>query len=159
MNADPARGELREGDARYLLIRDDSLMGLLQRLAEPARSEALRAFAESVAQCGGRSAERYLAQDPEGFLGGVAAKAAQLGWGVWRFSRDSSGALLLEVHNSPFAHGHGPSARPVCAAIEGMLRAVAARVFGAPAETEERVCAATGETACRFVARRGKMPP
>ncbi len=159
MNADTAHGELREGDARYLLIRDDSLMGIFQRLAEPARSEALRAFAESVAQFGGRSAARYAAEDPEGFLGSVAAKAAQLGWGAWRFSRERTGELLLEVHNSPFAHGHGPSTAPVCAAIEGMLRAVAARVFDAPAESEESICAATGEAACRFVARRGKIPP
>ena len=159
MNADPAHGELREGDARYLLIRDDSLMGIFQRLAEPARSEALRAFAESVAQFGGRSAARYAVDDPTQFLGAVAAKAGELGWGEWRFSRDSTGELLLEVRNSPFAHGHGPSAAPVCAAITGMLRAVAGRVFAAPAESEENICAATGEMACRFVARRGKIPP
>jgi len=159
VNADPTRGELREGDARYLLIRDDSLMGIFQRLAEPARSEALRAFAGSVAQFGGRSAARYAAEDLEGFLGTVAAKAAQLGWGAWRFSRESSGELLLEVQNSPFAHGYGHSAAPVCAAIEGMLRAVGAHVFGAPAEAEERTCEATGEPVCRFVARRGRTPP
>jgi len=159
VNADPARGELREGDARYLLIRDDSLMGIFQRLAEPARSEALRAFAESVAQFGGRSAARYGADDPTQFLGAVAAKAGELGWGAWRFSHEGNGELLLEVQNSPFAHGYGPSAAPVCAAITGMLRAVGAHVFGAPAESEENICAATGQMACRFVARRGRIPP
>jgi len=159
VNSDPARGELREGDARYLLIRDDSLMGIFQRLAEPARSEALRAFAESVAQFGGCSAARYAIDGPTQFLGAVAAKAGELGWGEWRFSRESAGELVLEVRNSPFAHGHGPSAAPVCAAITGMLRAVGAHVFDAPAESEESACAASGEPVCRFVVRRGRIPP
>ena len=45
MKHDAALGELSEGDARYLLIRHDSLMGLFQRLPEPSRSGALGAFA------------------------------------------------------------------------------------------------------------------
>lgn len=153
MNADSARGELHEGDARYLLLRTDSLMGMFLRLAEPARSDAMCALAESVAEHGGRSAERYHRENPEGLLEGVASKASQLGWGVWRFSRGVSGELHLEVQNSPFAHGHGPSATPVCAAIAGMLRAVAERVFGTAVSAHEHACAAMGSDACRFRAR------
>ena len=40
MKHDAARGEWSEGEARYLVIRNDSLMGLFQRLEEPARSAA-----------------------------------------------------------------------------------------------------------------------
>lgn len=153
MNADSTRGELREGETRYLLLRSDSLMGMFLRLAEPERSAAFRALADSVAEHGGRSAERYYRENPEGLLEGVATKAAQLGWGVWRFSHGTSGELHLEVRNSPFAHGHGSSAIPVCAAIAGMLRAVAERVFGAAVSAHEHACAAMGSEACRFRAR------
>ncbi|OGA06331.1 MAG: hypothetical protein A3D95_11870 [Betaproteobacteria bacterium RIFCSPHIGHO2_12_FULL_69_13] len=153
VNADPARGELREGDARYLLVRCDSLMGMFRRLAEPARSEALAAFADSVAEHGGRSAERYLSEvDRKKLLGKIQATAGSLGWGMWKFEQED-GALLLTVENSPFAQGHGPCAGPVCAAIAGMLRAVAALALGGEAHAEEIACAAAGGGPCRFRAR------
>lgn len=153
MNADPARGELREGDARYLLVRCDSLMGMFRRLAEPARSEALAAFADSVAEHGGRSAERYLSEvDRKRLLGKIEAAASDLGWGVWKFEREN-GSLALTVENSPFAHGHGPSAGPVCAAISGMLQAVAALLGEVERRAEEVSCAAMGSAACRFRVR------
>jgi predicted hydrocarbon binding protein len=146
---DAARGEWRDGDARYLVIRNDSLMGLFRRLEEPARGAALRAFAESLAEHGGRSAAGYRAEDEEGFLGRVTAMAARLGWGRWVFSRDA-GALRLVVENSPFADGFGSSAVPVCAPIAGMLQAVASLALGAPAAVEETRCAATGAADCAF---------
>jgi hypothetical protein len=155
MAYDGSQGELRDGDARYLMLRDDSLMGLFKRLPEPARTEAFTAFAESVAEHGGRSAERFRATlgDAGDLPATIAATASQLGWGVWRFSRTESGELHLEVTNSPFASGYGASAGPVCAAITGMLRAVATQVFGAPAKAEEHECASAGGTICRFSAR------
>lgn len=152
MKHDPARGEWRDGEVGYVVIRNDSLMGLFARLAEPARSEALRAFAESVAEHGGDSAARYHAADAQALLATVAAKAAQLGWGHWSFSREDGG-LRLVVENSPFAVGYGPAAAPVCAPISGMLQAVAALTFGAPAAVEEIQCVAAGGARCVFEAR------
>jgi predicted hydrocarbon binding protein len=148
---DPARGEFVEGDARYLLIRNDSLMGLFSRLPEPARAQALSAFADSLAEYGGRSAARYAAQDRGRLLAAVQAKAIELGWGVWRFEH-GSGALALAVENSPFAAGCGESREPVCAPIAGMLRAMASLVLGAPAAAREMRCAAQGAARCEFVA-------
>lgn len=151
-----AHGELRDGDTRYLTLRDDSLMGMFRRLPAEARREALRAFAESVAEHGGRSAERYRATGNAGpgeFLASLEETAARLGWGLWRFSGVEIGELHLEVENSPFAHGYGTSSESVCAPITGMLAAVAAIVLGAPALAEEHVCASAGGTTCRFSAR------
>lgn len=152
---DAERGELRDGEARYLLIREDSLMGMFRRLPDAARSEALAAFAASIAEHGRRSAESYRSgSDADALLRTIEQTAPQLGWGRWRFEHGDADRLELEVANSPFAHGYGAAPQPVCAAIAGMLRAVASLAFGAPATAEERRCAATGHPACRFVARR-----
>ena len=152
---DLARGELRDGDTRYVILREDSLMGMFKRLSEPARADAFRAFAASVAEYGARSAARYTAEDGDAryLLATIAANAPQLGWGVWHFSLTEAGELQLEVKNSPFAHGYGASYEAVCAPITGMLGAVASIVFDAPAQAEENLCAAAGGAICRFSAR------
>ena len=152
---DTVRGELRDGDTRYVLLREDSLMGLFKRLSEPARADAFNAFAASIMEHGARSAVRYRATDGGAgdLLATIATTAAQLGWGVWRFSRTEAGELHLEVRNSPFAHGYGASSESVCAPITGMFGAVASIVFEAPAQSEEALCAAAGGAVCRFSAR------
>ena len=149
MKHDAARGELTEGAARYLLIRHDSLMGLFQRLPGPARSEALAAFARSVIEHGARSAQTYQTENPENLLTSVAAKASQLGWGIWTFEHEGR-SIRLEVQNSPFAHGFGRAQSPVCAPITGMLQAVASLLFGAEAAASESSCAAAGGDVCVF---------
>jgi predicted hydrocarbon binding protein len=155
---DLARGELRDGDARYVMLREDSLMGLFRRLSEPARADAFKAFAESVSEHGARSAARYLARDGDAgnLLATIAATAPQLGWGVWHFSRAGAGELRLEVKNSPFARGYGATPEAVCAPITGMFAAVAAIVFDAPAQVQEEHCASAGGAVCRFSARPSK---
>lgn len=131
-------------------------MGMFRRLPAEASRDALRAFAESVAEHGGRSAQRYRATGTAGsgeFLATLEETAAQLGWGVWRFSGMEIGELHLEVENSPFAHGYGASSEVVCAPITGMLGAVASVVLGAPAQAVEHSCASAGGAICRFSAR------
>lgn len=154
VSLDEQRGEWRDGEARYLMIRHDSLMGLFRRLPAAARGDALAAFAESVAEHGRRSAESYRmsAAETDALLAAIAQTAGQLGWGRWRLERVAHDTLRLEVINSPFATGYGSAREPVCAAIVGMLRAVATLVFGAPAVAEEIICAATEQHCCRFVA-------
>ena len=152
---DPASGALRDGDTRYVMLREDSLMGMFRRLPGPARADALEAFAASVAEHGAHSAARYRAAEGEvrDLLATIAATAAQLGWGLWRFSHSDARELTLEVENSPFAHGYGASPQAVCAPIAGMFAAVASSVFDAPMQVEEELCAAAGAALCRFGAR------
>ena len=151
---DERQGEWRDGDARYLMIRHDSLMGMFNLLPTAARQTALAAFAESVATYGHRSVEKYRTQAiaPDLLLQMTADTAAQLGWGRWRFERTGDDEIRLDVLNSPFAAGHGPAQEMVCAAIAGMLCALSGLVFGKPAAAEEFSCAAAGGDLCRFVA-------
>lgn len=152
---DPERGEIRDGEIRYLLIRPDALMGAVLHLPPEMRATALAAFAASVHRHGGGSARKYRgmgAADPDALLQVVAATAPQLGWGRWRFEEAGPGRLRLEVENSPFAAGHGAAEGPVCAPIAGMLRAVAELVLGGEAAVRETDCAAAGAACCRFEA-------
>jgi uncharacterized protein len=155
LSFDPANGELRDGDTRYVMLRGDSLMGLFKWLPEPARADAFRAFAASVAEHGARSAARYRAEDGDAWklLATIAATAPQLGWGIWRFSSVGAGELQLEVINSPFARGYGASSETVCAPIAGMFSAAASIALGTPVQVEEDLCAAAGGNVCRFSAR------
>jgi predicted hydrocarbon binding protein len=138
---------------RYMLLRPEALMGIFRRLPEAERAMALGALQDSVFEQGSDSARAYRAMGGTGeaLLGVIAESAPELGWGRWRFARD--GAILrLEVRNSPFAQGFGPSKTPVCAAIAGMLRAVATLVFERAATAQEVQCAAMGHEFCRFEA-------
>lgn len=150
---DLARGELRDGDVRYLLIRDDTLMGLFRGLPEGERAAALEALARSVVEHGRRSAQRYQtmgAAEARALLGVIEATAPQLGWGVWRFTGVSEQELALEVENSPFAAGYGASPLPVCHAIRGMLEAVGSLALGGAVRGFEEACAAQGHARCAF---------
>jgi hypothetical protein len=88
LSFDLERGELRDGDTRHQILREDSLMGLFKRLSGPARADAFNAFAASLTEHGASSAARYLARDGDAgdLLATIAATAAQLGWGVWLVS-------------------------------------------------------------------------
>jgi uncharacterized protein len=152
--ADAAAGRIDDGPRRYLMMRPDVLMGMLRRLEPEARENALQAFADSVAEHGGDSIDAYFraaGQDVDALLEATAGAAADLGWGVWRFER-ARGALALQVADSPFAAGFGPAPAPVCAPINGMLRAVARVVLGPDAGARETRCAASGHGRCEFEA-------
>jgi uncharacterized protein len=151
---DGATGEILDQGRRYIMIRPDGLMGAFRRLDGPVRAAALEALGESIFEQGSDSARAYRAMGGEGetLAHVVAETAPQLGWGRWRFTVEP-GRILLEVRNSPFAAGFGPSSEPVCHAIVGMVRAVATLVFERPATVRETACAATGAPLCTFEAR------
>lgn len=149
------RGEILDGDRRYLLMRPDVLMGMLQRLDDTARAQALSAFAQSAYEQGGRSIHAYAKEAPgQDLLDVVCETSAGLGWGRWRFEVDGDG-LRLTVHNSPFASGYGVSSCTVCTPIVGIFKSVAIQWLGAPAVAEELSCSAmTHAQTCEFVAYR-----
>lgn len=152
---DLAIGEIRDGAARYLMVRADTLMGLFQRLPAAARTAALEALKDSTIENGARSALAYQmalgAEDRIKLLDVIAATAPQLGWGSWRFSDVGPLGFALEVRNSPFAAGFGRAEHPVCHAITGMLTASGALALGRKVTAVETRCAAAaGEGPCRF---------
>lgn len=148
----PGEGAVRDGEVRYLLLRADTLMTMFALLPAEERARALAALAEAVRRRGGDSARRYMAglDGPDELYRAVAETAAQLGWGAWTFRRGAGGPPALTVRNSPFAEAYGPSATPVCAAIAGMLAAVAEAATGRPHTAEETRCRAGGAASCRF---------
>lgn len=153
LTLDPEAGAWLDQSRRYMLIRPEALMGIFKALPPLERERALAALEASVFEQGSDSARAYRAMGGDGssLLGVIEASAPELGWGRWRFHLDRS-SLRLAVSNSPFAAGFGPSATPVCAAIAGMMRAVATLVFEVPAQSRETHCAAMGGDVCRFEA-------
>jgi len=151
-------GEIVDGEVRYILIRPDTLMGLFANLAQGPRADALAAFSRSTTEHGRKSAERYRALGAaaaDQLIATIEATAPQLGWGLWRISREAYGNLALTVENSPFAAGYGRSQDPVCAPIAGMFAAVAVLVEGTPMTAAEHACAAAGAARCAFRTRPG----
>ncbi len=153
LTLDPDAGAWFDQTRRYMLIRPEALMGIFRRLPEAERAMALTALQDSVFEQGSDSARAYRAMGGTGeaLLGVIQESAPELGWGRWRFSRGGD-ILRLEVKNSPFAAGFGPSSTPVCAAITGMVRAVSTLVFERPTIARETHCASMGHDLCRFEA-------
>lgn len=163
---DAERGEIRDGDARYLMIRADVLMGLFHGLGKDEASRALQALADSVHEHGARSARMYREMgigsgDNENarLLSTIEATAPELGWGNWALTlkdseavdSPSSPSLHLRIFNSPFAVGYGSSAEPVCAPVCGMLRVLGEMIFDFPVQVNETECAATSDDEhCHF---------
>lgn len=149
---DPARGEYRDGDIRYMMIRPDALMGIVLELPQAMRGEMLGAFARSITRHGAKSAATYREAGsvaPAQLIAVIAATAPELGWGSWDL-RLGEDRLDLTVRNSPFAAGHGPASSPVCHPIVGMLSAIGPMALGRPVCARETACAAMGSAACRF---------
>jgi predicted hydrocarbon binding protein len=148
---DASGGTLHDEARRYMMIRPAALMGIFRRLPTDARTEALAALQASIFEQGSDSAQAYVAHagTAEGLMTIIPATAADLGWGRWNLTRAGE-SLLLEVADSPFADGYGPSEGPICHAITGMLQGVAGILTGRPARAREIECAAMGAAQCRF---------
>jgi len=157
---DTALGEVLDGPRRYMMLRPDAIMTMFRLLPETVRAAALEALEQAVHQQGSDSARAYLAHDKgdlEALLATIVATAPQLGWGRWQLEKET-GRLQLTVRNSPFAHGYGASAAPVCHGIRGMLRGVADLWLGRAAISVEVQCAAQGHAACLFEACAAPQP-
>ncbi len=151
---DSHAGEILDETRRYMLIRPEALMGIFRNLPDEARVAALNALEDSIFEQGSDSARAYRRHGGEGasLAHLVAATAPQLGWGIWHFEIAPE-VIRLEVRNSPFAAGFGPSPTPVCHAIVGMVGPSPAWSSMRPVNAAEIQCAATGAPTCRFEAR------
>ncbi|SFV11442.1 V4R domain-containing protein [Pseudoduganella namucuonensis] len=155
---DEQAGAIHDADRRYLLMRADVLMGMLHELPPATGAAVLEALAASTRKHGGKSLAAYLGAAGRARLRQtVIDSAAGLGWGVWRITGADGRLeqrLELEVENSPFVQGHGPSGRPVCAPINGILHSLAGVLLDGEVAVTEHRCAAQHGGVCRFSARR-----
>lgn len=148
-----ADGEIRDGDIRYVLMRPDVLMGVGRHLGGQGGDDffaALEASAFQHAQASFSAYRQSARFGREDFLASTCLVAGELGWGRWRLFKEADRARIVQVDNSPFAVGHGPSSRPVCSPISGVLRAAAAVGYGEDVRVEEFQCAAQGAAHCCF---------
>ncbi|HUI63172.1 MAG TPA: V4R domain-containing protein [Steroidobacteraceae bacterium] len=152
---DTQAGVIHEGPVRYLMMRPDVLMGIARELPAEHVGTFFTAFEKSAFRHSRRSFELYQAAGRFGtddFLARTAEVAATLGWGSWSVTNLGGGAREIRVDGSPFAAGFGSASHPVCAAISGVLRAIALTGYGADAEVKEVACAAhVGGRECRFL--------
>jgi len=149
----PDLRKFNDGGIRYMLMRPDVLMGVGRELPGVEPEVFLRALEKSAFLNGMRSFERYREQGR--FEGSNALEhtcdiAASLGWGEWMLHDQSQGIRFIDVRNSPFAAGFGPSTIPVCAPIVGILKAVTVVFPGLIGEVEEIACRSQGADMCRF---------
>ena len=122
-----------------------------------ARMQAFHAIVPSLAENGHKSIEtrmRRLNLSGAQLYDDLAkSSGSHLGWGgVWTYRRANPERFELNVANSPFAHGYGPSDHPVCWPIVGMLMAIGELVHDRPVHVEDTACAATAGGGCRFLA-------
>lgn len=150
---DTAKGEIKDGETRYVMLRTDVVAAMVNQLSEQTRGELLESFAKAVEEHGGKSLARYFDMvngDVDQLLDTVAATAAALGWGSWRFSRVDNG-LVLEVKNSPYATFNAPIDANCCAPIMGMFTALAKMILG-EVISNERSCKSANGDSCVFQA-------
>ena len=152
-NRDTARGEITDGDTRYVMFRTDVVAATVNQLSEEARVEVLKSFAKAVETHGGKSLARYfdmVGRNEQALLDTVTVTAPQLGWGVWKFTRDER-KLRLEVSNSPYVAFEPSASNPCCAPILGMFTALAKMLFER-VTVEEVSCAGGATDTCVFLA-------
>jgi predicted hydrocarbon binding protein len=150
--AEDGRGGFRLGEARFLLIRPETLIGLQKALERALGAGAADCFAEG-GRAGGARAMPTLAGGAEERAQALARMGAELGWGIFTVETMTPTTLVITVANSPFAEAHGRAPEPVCHLTRGVLEALAENIFGGRVSVRETHCEAAGASHCRFEAR------
>lgn len=150
---DAHAGLIRDGAIRYVLMRPDVLMNIGRFLPEACRDDYLAALERAFATQAQASFQQYRAAgavDLDALLERSRVAAGTLGWGRWTLRPAVATAREVVVADSPFAAASGPSDRPVCAPIRGVLRAIATTAGLDGIDVRETCCAAQGASDCRF---------
>jgi len=143
------RGRLTLGGSRYLLIRAETLVGL-QKAVEQALGDGAPACIVAGGRAGGARAAAALEGTAEERARRLLRIGGEIGWGEFALERLTATGLAVSVRHSPVAEAYGPSPRPVCHLIRGVLESLAVAVLGRPLAVAETACVAAGAPACRF---------
>jgi predicted hydrocarbon binding protein len=147
---DDGAGALRRGEARYLLIRPETLAGVHRAVERAVGPQAAADCLLDGGRAGGARVAAALAGTAEERVRAVVEAGTALGWGRFALEALTPDGLVITVTHSPFAEAYGPAPGPVCHLIAGVLEAVATSVFRRPRAVREPACAAAGAPACRF---------
>lgn len=161
---DALSGRLRYKGIRYLLIRPETVVAF-QKAVEDELGEGAGDLMARGGQAGGTLSTRHCreamglsAEETARFM---VAMGGQIGWGAFALERLDLEAreLIVSVRASPFADAYGPSDRPVCHLIRGVMAGLAEGLFGGPVIAREEACASQGALACRFYASACRPTP
>jgi predicted hydrocarbon binding protein len=151
----PEKGGFFYNEVRYLLIRPETLAAFQKGAEAEIGEKASTILYQSGFHGGALSSKRY--RDVFGLLNEEIIRfmmemGSQIGWGRFELERFDAGKkiLIVRVYHSPFAEGYGPSSKPVCNMIRGILGGMASSVFGKQVESKEISCLAKGDEYCRF---------
>jgi hypothetical protein len=153
----PETGSLHFNGVRYMIVRPETLCAV-QRLAEEQFGAAGAAVLFESGRTGGRlSTEKYgqlfrLSNREAAFY--MCEMGAQIGWGKFSIEtfNEEEQKIVVTVHHSPFAAAYGPSDKPVCHFIRGVVAGIAESAFGHATEAAETSCLACGGMHCTFEA-------
>ncbi|MEE8449916.1 MAG: V4R domain-containing protein [Thermodesulfobacteriota bacterium] len=145
-------------EVRYILVRPETIMALLSSLEEELGERAGQFFYQGGMSGGRLSAQKYkqtLGLSEKGLVEFMISMGTQIGWGRFELVAFDMEKRMLEinVHNSPYAQAYGPSQRPVCHVIRGVLAGLAQGIFERPVQAGETGCLATGNNCCRFLVK------
>ncbi len=154
---DAEKGGFFYKGVRYLLIRPETLATFQKAVERETGERASNLLYESGFTGGNLSAKRY--RELFGFTDEETVRfmmemGTQLGWGRFELKvldRDRR-VLVVHVYHSPFAESYGPSVKPVCHIIRGVVGGVSSLIFDKKIEPKEVSCLAKGENFCKFEA-------
>jgi predicted hydrocarbon binding protein len=165
LSCDEGQGRIDLSGVRYMIVRPETFVELQRAMEEEVGHDRAGELVAAGGRAGGRaSTRRFIVA--AGLAGRAAAEAMaamgpQIGWGHFLLEsyQAEPGRLAVVVRGSPFAEAYGPSPRPVCHAIRGIVQGIAEAVFDGEARAREERCSACGAGDCRFVAERIGPPP
>jgi len=151
----PEKGGLFYQEVRYLLVRPETLVAFQKEAEKEIGEKASNILYQSGFHGGTLSSKKYrdvFGLSNEEIIRFMMEMGPQIGWGRFELERFDGNhrILMVRVYHSPFAEGYGPSSKPVCHMIRGVLGGMASSVFGKEIESKEISCLAKGDGYCRF---------
>jgi predicted hydrocarbon binding protein len=149
------KGGLFYKEVRYLLVRPETLAAFQKAAEKEIGEKASNILYQSGFHGGTLSSKKYrdvFGLSNEEIIRFMMEMGSQIGWGRFELERFDSAKkrLVVKVYYSPFAEAYGPSSKPVCHMIRGVLGGMASSVFGKGIESKEISCLARGDEYCRF---------
>ena len=151
----PEKGGLFYKEVRYLLVRPETLIAFQKTAEKEIGERASQLLYQSGYEGGRLSSKRYrevFGFSDEEIIRFMLEMGPQIGWGRFELERfdGNNRVLIVRVYHSPFAEGYGPSSKPVCHMIRGVLGGMASTIFGKEPAPKEVSCLAKGDEYCRL---------
>jgi predicted hydrocarbon binding protein len=155
LDYNPSIGALRYKDARYLLIRPETVIGFQKAIEESSRKLAQDAFFQGGFNGGHLLAKNFSEinnlNDTE-LIDFMMKMGTEIGWGHFKLQKFDSQQkhLSIIVEQSAFAEAYGQSSTGVCHLIRGVLSGMASVLFNQKCVGSEVKCLAKGDEHCFF---------